>query len=236
MLLVLLLCLVAGPREAISGKFPRHSEEYEKAFPRPPAPPPDPLPESSAALAALIEGGCGEPRLLAALGEALFREGDRALAYRAFDRAHRMKFDEARMVEWKARCPAVSPKTIEAEEAEARRWVAAFMNFERSRIAEGGDPDDLEEFYELYGRPERSLSAHIRIRRLSFAAGVAGVILGLAFAIASKGVGRRAALAPLLAALALALAPGVLGQTGLFHWGALAAAFGGLAVLVRGRR
>lgn len=233
--LLLAVLLLFGPKEAISGKFVKHSAEYRALHPRVPEPLPDPLPAGAEALAALIERENEDARLFAALGEALFRRGEDALAFRAFDRAQRMGL-EGMQARKDATRTEVSKETIRREEAEAKRWVDALQEFERRCIAEGRNPDELERFFRYYGRPEQSLEAHIRIRRLSFAAGAAGVLMGLAFLAAAGSVPRRAALAPLLTAAGLAAGPAVFGQTGLFLVGAAGALLGGAAVLLRGKK
>lgn len=237
MTLLALALLLLGPAQTISGKYVRHSPEYAGA--RPVAIPqvPGPLPEGVEELCRLIEGGNETAPLFSALGVALLRRGESALAFRAFDRAHRLGHpDAAWLVARKDECGHVPEGRIRAEEQEAREWVRELQNFERRQLAQGGDPDDLEEFYTYYGRPEENMYTHIRVRRLSFAGGIAGILVGVACLVACRAVPRRAALLPALVAGALFLAPSAFGQTGLFLHGAAVAAAGAAATLLFGRK
>ena len=98
------------------------------------------------------------------------------------------------------------------------------------------DPDDLTEFYLLYGRAEQSRSAVMRNRRVSFLGGLAGILIGIGFAAASRALPRKLVVAPLLVGIALVFAPLVVGQPGLLRWGAGAALAGAALVWMFGRR
>jgi len=238
---LLLVVLLGGPAQAIAGKYVQHSEEYRRARPASPVVRPDPLPPDVAGLCALVEAGLGDREVFLALGDALRKEGDAELAYRAYHRAARLGGDDAAWRrEVRARqddCHAYVPDAvIAAEEAEAAQWVAALQAYERRRLLHGEDPDDLADFYNVYGRPETSLVAVARRRRLSFVGGVVGVLLGGCCLAWSRRLRRRAALLPLGVALLCALGAVLTGVIGLFPVGAGAALLGGLAVALRGRR
>ncbi|MHC4547915.1 MAG: hypothetical protein ACYTEZ_03990 [Planctomycetota bacterium] len=236
----LLVLVFLGPAETISGKYLQHSPEYRQLHPAPDRPLPVPLPTDVDPLCRLIEAGPWTPELFAALGEALLRNGKAALAYRAFHRAHRLRPQDAawgrRMQARLARCPRVPAATIRDEEAEAAFWVARLQEYERDRIARGEDPADLTGFYERYGRPEDDLRAFSRARRLSWVGGVVGVLIGVALGAAAPRLRRRAAIFPLAVAALCFAGPALVGQTGLFWWGAGFALAGALLVLAFGRR
>ena len=180
-MIAIALLLSLGPAQTLSGKYMRHDPEYLRLYPASTPPLPDPLPARVADLCALIEAGHATPRLLAALGEALFARGDLGLAYRALRRALRMKHGEPqRIIARMNACPRVPEKVIAAEEFEARVWVDALQSFERARIAAGEDPRERAGFFEQYGRPGDDLNAIIRRRRLKFLAGLAAVVLVVA--------------------------------------------------------
>jgi len=234
---VALLLLLAGPAEAVAGKLVRHSEEYLRLHPAPLPGLPDPLPETVEELVSLLEAGHETPQVLEAMGDALLRSGDRALAFRAYDRAARLGHpDPAHLERRKAATGVlVDRRVIEREEALAREWVEALKEHERAQIAAGGDPNDLAKFFERYGRPWEDMLAVRRAVRWSFAAGAAGVLVGLAFAVVCRRVPRWTAAVPLLfAGACYALSP-LLGRTGILPWGAGAAAAGGLFALAFGR-
>jgi hypothetical protein len=160
---LLLALLLLGPAQTIAGKY----------APRPEAPLPRDLPADVDGLCALIEAGHATAPLFAALGEALLARGDAGLAYRAFDRAHRLGHgDPVRLQQRKDACGRVPDAVIAEEEKEARIWVDALESFRR------GGGADLEEFYARYGRPEESLEEVVRGRRLRFALWVAAVVFG----------------------------------------------------------
>lgn len=189
-MVALVVLVLLGPAETVSGKYYKHSAEFSKLYPAPPVALPEPLPDDVDSLCRLIEAGHATPRLYAALGEALFARGDKRLAYRAFDKAHRIvegmdaaqrsgQPDARGLVARKDACPHVDARVIRAEEREAKIWVDALQSFERARIRKGKDPRDLAEFHERYGRPEDSLAAIVRARRMKFLLGAAAVMLGL---------------------------------------------------------
>jgi hypothetical protein len=237
---LLVLLLLAGPAETISGKYVQHSDEYLRTRPVEPPPLPDPLPADVDALCALIEGGHDAPELFAALGEALLARGDTALAYRAFHRAHRARPRDpewgTRMQARKYECARVPDAVVAAEEREARVWVAALKEYERERLANGEDPDDLAPFFERYGRPEDNMWKVMRARRLSGAAGIIGFLVGLAGIVFARWLPRASAFVPALVVVLCLVGPALVGRTGLFFWGAGFAGAGTLAVLAFGRR
>lgn len=166
---LLVALLVLGPAQTLSGKY----------VPRPEVPLPAPLPADVDGLCALIESGHATAPLFAALGEALRERGDLALAYRAYDRAHRLKHADPRWIqERKELCGRVPDPVIAEEEREARIWVDAYESWRRAGRT------DLEEFYERYGRPDESLAEVVRARRLVFAGWVAAVVFAVAAAAA----------------------------------------------------
>jgi hypothetical protein len=229
--------LLLGPAETVSGKYVQHSPEFLERHPIRAIALPDPLPREAEALCGLIESGHATPQIFAALGEALLERGESALAYRAFDRAHRGGHpDLAHIARRKDACARVPDSVIRAEEVEAERWVEALQAFERSRIRRGENPRDLTKFYSRFGRPEDDLYTMVRARRLSWAAGVAGFLIGLGFALASRILRKRAAVVPLVAAALCMAGPPLVGMTGLFPWGAGFSAAGGVLVLALGRR
>lgn len=239
-MVLLALLLLAGPAETISGKYVQHSDEYLRARPVEPPRLPDPLPDDVDALCALIQGGHATPELYAALGDALLAQGDKALAYRAFHRAHRARPKDTdwgkRMQARKYECERVPDAVVAAEEREARVWVAALQEYERDRLAAGEDPDDLAAFYERYGRPGDNLWKVMRAWQLSGAAGIIGFLVGLAGMIFARFVPRASAFVPALVVGLCLVGPALVGRTGLFHWGAGFAGAGTIAVLVFGRR
>ena len=240
-MLLLVSVLLLGPGETISGKYVQHSAEYLERYAAPGAPLPSPLPSGVDSLCRLIEAGRrNHPGLFAALGEALFLDGRKELAYRAFHRAHRLRPEDAawgrRMQARKDACPRVPEAVIAEEERQAAFWVLKLQEYERGRLARGDDPDDLSVFFERYGRPEADLSAHARGRRFSWVGGVVGILIGLAFLAVRRRVVRRAAAFPLAVAALCLAGPQLVGQVGLFHWGAAGALGGALAVLAFGKR
>ena len=204
---------------------------------RPPVPLPAPLPEDVTALCGLIEAGHETPQLFAALGAALLRAGEKGLAYRAFDRAHRGGHPDPRWAQSrKDLCRRAPDAVIRYEEDEAKRWVDGLAAFKRSRKERGLDPGDLADFYLRYGRPEENLDDVMRSLRLSWVAGVIGLLLGVGFALPGRRLRRRAAAIPLLAGVLFLAAPGYVGRTGLFYWGAGFALGGAALVAILGRR
>ncbi len=219
-LLLLALLLEPGPAQTISGKF----------VPGPPPPLAGERPADVDGLCDLIEGGHGGADLFAALGDALLARGDRALAYRAFDKAHRLGFpDRARIQARKDLALFVPEATIRAEEREAAIWRDALDSYTRARGPEYGP------FYEKYGRPEESLDAVVRAWRISWAGGVLGLLLGAAFCVGMRRLPRRASAIAFAVALLGAVGGLVLSRSGLLPLGAAASAVGGLLVLVSGR-
>ena len=240
-MLVAVFVLLLGPGETIAGKYVRHSAEYLERHPARAAPLPDPLPSKVDSLCRLIEDGRHDhPELFAALGEALFLGDRKELAYRAFHRAHRLRPGDAawgrRMQARQDACPRVSNAVIAEEEGQAAFWVGRLQEFERERLARGEDPDDLTLFHERFGRSEADLRAHARARRFSWAAGVVGLLIGVAFGVASRRVSRRVGALPLVVAALCLAGPALVGQAGLFYWGAASATAGAIAVLAFGRR
>ncbi|MHC4136034.1 MAG: hypothetical protein ACYTDU_12200 [Planctomycetota bacterium] len=240
-MLAVVFVLLLGPGETIAGKYVQHSAEYLERYPARVAPLPAPLPSEVDSLCRLIEAGRHDhPELFAALGEALFLADRKELAYRAFHRAHRLRPKDAawgrRMQARKDACPRVSNAVIAEEEKQAAFWVGRRQEFERDRLARGEDPDDLTLFYERYGRPEADLRAHARARRFSWTGGVVGLLIGVAFGAASRRVSRRVAALPLAVAALCLAGPALVGQAGLFYWGAAFATAGAIAVLAFGKR
>ena len=240
-MLAVVFVLLLGPGETIAGKYARHSAEYLELHPAPVAALPSPLPSDVDSLCRLIEAGRPEdPELFAALGEALFRADRKQLAYRAFHRAHRLRPKDAtwgrRMQAREDACPRVPTAVIREEERQAAFWVAKLQAHERERIAQGNDPKDLTVFHERYGRPDADLSAHARARRYSWVGGVVGILIGIAFGAASRRVARRTVVLPLAVAALCLAGPSLVGQVGLFYWGAACATAGALAVLAFGKR
>ncbi len=234
--LLLVLAALGGPAQAISGKYAQHSDEYKAKYGVPPpfVPSEDPSIEE---LCALIEGGHGYPGMMAKLAEKLLEDGQGELAFRAFGRARELGFKHTAWIESKKdECPRVPLEVVRAERKDADKWVKQLQNFERKQLAAGEDPDDLTEFYLLYGRAEQSMSAVMRNRRVSFLGGVAGILIGIGFAAVSRALPRKLVLAPLLVGIALVFAPMVVGQPGLLRWGAGAALAGAALVWMFGRR
>jgi hypothetical protein len=222
---VILLAL-AGPAETLSGKF----------VPGPEIPLPEPLPDDVAALCNLVEGGHREPRVYAALGDALLASGRPALAYRAFSKAHRLRPDDRAwgeaMTAGKAAATHVPDAVIAEEEREAEAWTAALAAYRK----EAADPDDLGPFYERFGPPGADMARHVRARRISGAAGIAGVLIGVAFLVGGRMWPRRAAVLPALVGAFCAAGPALTGQRGLFAWGAGFAFAGAVVTALAGRR
>lgn len=173
-----LVLLLLGPAETLAGKFPGHAPEYLERYPVAPVPLPEPLPTDVDALCRLVEAGHATPGVYAALGDALFARGEKALAYRAFHAAQAR--GDARMQERKDRCGYVDPLVIEEEQRLARVWVAGLQEYERDRIRRGGDPRDLGPFHERYGRAEDDLEAIAHARRKTWAVAMAMGLLGAA--------------------------------------------------------
>lgn len=173
----LALLLLLGPAQTIAGKYIQHSEPYLRLRPAVAAPLPEKLPDEVDALCRLIEAGHATGPVFSALGDALFAQDEKRLAYRAYRKALKLGHPRSpRMDE----CPVVPESTIANEEKEARVWVDALQSFETMRIHRNEDPDDLTEFYERYGRPEDDLNRIIRDRRIEFARGVALIVLAVA--------------------------------------------------------
>ena len=112
-MLLFLAFLLLGPRETLAGKFPGHAPEYLERYPEAPVPLPDPLPTDVDALCRLVEVGHATAEVYAALGDALFAKGEKALAYRAFHAAQAK--GDVGMQEKKDRCGYVDPLVIELE-------------------------------------------------------------------------------------------------------------------------
>jgi len=235
--LLLVLAALGGPAQTISGKYVQHSDEYiAKYGTEPPFVPSSENPGIDE-LCALIEIGSGYPGMMAKLGETLLENGEGELAFRAFHRARELGVKRTAWIENKKdQCPRVSMDVIRAERTEADEWVKQLQNFERKQIAAGEDPDDLAEFYLLYGRAEQSMAAVMHNRRVSFLGGVIGILIGLGFGAASRALPRKIMVAPLLVGIALAFAPIVLGQPGILRWGSGAALAGAALVWMFGRR
>ena len=177
-MLLFLALLLLGPRETLAGKFPGHAPEYLEKYPAAPVPLPDPLPTDVDALCRLVEVGHATAEVYAALGDALFAKGEKALAYRAFHAAQAK--GDVGMQEKKDRCGYVDPLVIEEEERRARVWVSWLMEYERDRIRRGEDPRDLGPFHERYGRAEDDLEAVAQARRKTWAVAMAAGLLGTA--------------------------------------------------------
>jgi len=214
-LATLLVLILAGPAQTLSGKY----------VPRTPVPLPAALPGTVDALCRLVEAGHEKAPVYAALGDALFARGDKELAYRAFDKAHRLGHDDGvGLVRRKDDCPHVPDERIRAEEREARIWRDALDSFRRSGRS------DMGEFYERYGRPEDDLNAIIRARRISITGAACGVVVGFAFALLARRMRRRAAAVPAIVGALCLLGPG-----GILYWGAGAAFVGAVAVVAMGK-
>ena len=177
-MLLFLAFLLLGPRETLAGKFPGHAPEYLERYPEAPVPLPDPLPTDVDALCRLVEAGHATAEVYAALGDALFAKGEKALAYRAFHAAQAK--GDVGMQEKKDRCGYVDPLVIEEEERRARVWVSWLMEYERDRIRRGEDPRDLGPFHERYGRAEDDLEAIAQARRIRWALAMALGLVGAA--------------------------------------------------------
>lgn len=232
----LLLLLVLGPAQTIAGKYYQHSDEYMKQYPQKSVALPQELPNAVAALCALIEAGHTSPQVYAALGEALLRDGEGALAYRAFDRAQRRKHaDPNYIVARKDASEYVTEATIRGEEREARIWVDALQSYERAAIRSGRDPGNLDAFHERYGKPEDDLNRIIRMRRVSFLGGMVGIFVGVLFASRATRLRKRAAAIPLIVAAISFVTPLIMGFAGLLVLGGCFATAGGLLVSARGR-
>jgi len=195
---VVLLLLFGGPAQVVAGKYIQHSEEFLRLHPQPAIAVPDPLPRDAVALARLIENGHANAALFEALGDAMSAQGDKAIAYRAYDRAQVLDPKAGVALQRKKdRCEPVSPRVIDQERREAAIWVDALRSYERARIEEGKDPRFLDDFYERYGRPEDDLSEMVRGRQIAFWVGTLGLALGVAFGIGSARLRRRVAAIPL---------------------------------------
>ena len=203
----------------------------------PAIPMPERLPPDSGSIARLIEASGPSVALFVALGDALYAEGDTALAYRAYDRAHRMQpADPVAIQKKKNRCEPVAEQVIRQEEHEAKLWVDALQSFERARIEAGENPHDLAGFYARYGRPEEDLGAIVRARRLAFWAGALSLLLALALGIGSGRLQRRVAALP-LAFAALCLIGVLTGRDPApYLFAASALGIAALLVGLRGRR
>jgi len=236
----LLLLVLAGPAQTVAGKYVQHSDEFKKAHPAALGGLPSPLPTSADELCAVIESGHATPDLFAALGDALLAEKRSALAYRAFHRAHRMRPKDAewgrRMLARKRRSTRVPESVIQAEEREAAVWVEALQDYERETLEQGGDARDLAPFFERYGQPEANVFKYVRQRRFSGAGGIAGILMGIIFLLAARLMRRGAAVVPLLIGIACLLGPTLVGQQGLFGWGAGFALAGAAATFSFGRK
>jgi len=198
---------------------------------------PEKLPRESAAIARLIEQVGPTLALYVALGDALYAEGDTALAYRAYDRAHRMDPPNPVLIQQKKdRCEPVAESLIRAEEHEAKLWVDALQSYERARLQAGEDPHDLEPFYARYGRPEEDLGQIVRATKLAFWAGALSLLLGLALLIGSGRLRRRVAVLP-LALSALCLVGALMARLATpYLFASCVLAVAAIAVAVRGRR
>ncbi len=216
-----LLCLVLfGPGETIAGKYIQHSEEYREARGGSTGIRLARMPRVEDFCRAIERNGPSW-ELMSRLGVALLAKGETGRAFRAFERARELGHPDSTWVEaQKDRCKRVPQTTIADERKEARLWVEALQNYERAQLRQGRDPDDLEEFYARYGKPEENMYAVMRARRLSFVGGVIGVLLALGLIAASRALPRKAALVPFVIAGVLALAPSWLGQAGILLWGA----------------
>ena len=236
------LLVLLGPAQTLSGKYIQHSEEYVKLL-RPTDGHLKTLGAASSVetLCAHIERGDHRARLYRALGEGLAARGDKGLAHRAFRKAHLLaeEMDRAfkqQMLQRKFDTGPVSEEQIEREEKEAREWLHSLQEYERKQIAAERDPNDLEEFYAMYGRPEDDMYRTMWRRRTSFLIGAAGVLVGLALLLFSRRIVRMFGGVGVVVAIGCALGPGALGQVGLFYWGAALSFAGGVAVLVCGKR
>ena len=216
-----LLCLVLmGPGETIAGKYIQHSEEYREARGGSTGIRLARMPRVEDFCRAIERNGPSW-ELMARLGVALLQKNETELAFRALDRARELDHPDPTWVEaQKDKCKRVPQATIAEERKEARLWVEELRNYERAQLRQGRDPDDLEEFYARYGRPEENMYAVMRARRLSFVGGAVGVLLALGLMAASRVLPRKAALVPFVIAGVLALTPSWLGQDGILLWGA----------------
>ena len=245
MIAAAVLLVLLGPAQTLSGKYIQHSEEYLKLHPFPAGAEQDRLTingvETMDSLYWRIEHGAHDARTYELLGEALAERGDNGLAHRAFRKAHAQAEEMDRgfkqqMLQRMFDTGPVSKELIEREEKQAREWVRALQEYERKQIAAGRDPNDLETFYAMYGRPEDDMYRTMWRRRASFLIGAAGVLVGLALLLCSRRIVRLFGGVGIIVALSCALGPGLLGQVGLFYWGAAFSAAGGLAVLLWGKK
>jgi tetratricopeptide (TPR) repeat protein len=234
---LLVVILFFGPEQAIAGKYIRHSEEFLAQYPAPAIAVPEKLPADSAALAGIIETGSENVRVFEALGDALYAEGDTALAYRAYDRAHRLGHSNPTALQRKKdRCEPVAENVIRAEEHEAKVWVDALQSYERARLRDGEDPRDLSMFYARYGRSDESLAAIIRERQIAFWVGALSLLLGVALVVGCRRLRRRIAAVPLALAV-LCLVGLLLSRVGApYVFGAVSLGTAAVAVAVFGRR
>lgn len=236
------LLVLLGPAQTLSGKYIQHSEEYIKLLrPTYGLLPPLDAGTSVEGLCAHIERGDHRARLYRGLGEGLAARGDKGLAHRAFRKAHLLAEEMDRgfkqqMLQRKFDMGPVSEEQIEREEKEAREWVHFLQEYERTQIAAARDPNDLEGFYAMYGRPEDDMYRTMWRRRTSFLIGAAGVLVGLALLLFSRRIVRLFGGIGIVVAIGCALGPGALGQVGLFYWGAAFSCAGGIAVLLWGKR
>lgn len=232
----LLLLLVLGPAQTLSGKYVQHADEYLKKYPSKIVALPATLPRKVDELCALIEAGHATAQVHAALGEALLLGGEPALAYRAFDKAQRLKHPDAKyIVARKDASEFVSEKKISEEEYEAKVWVDALQSYERKAMKSDLNPRNLDPFYARYGKPEDDLNAIIRKRQISFLGGILGIFIGVAFAFRATRMRKRAAAIPLIVAGASFGVALLVGFAGLLVLGGCFAAAGGLLVSARGR-
>ena len=233
---LILVLLLTGPAETVSGKYIRHSDEILRRW-RVEHPELTPKMDSVPSICNWIEHGNDEQGYFAALGEALLARGDGELAYRAFHKAQRIclasgdREAAGQLQTRKDACPRVPDRMIEAEEREAMIWVDALQSYERARIARGEDPTDRTAFFERSGRPEEDLNAIVRSHRIAFIGTAVGLLVGLVAVIAARRLRRRAALLPLLVAAALLYGKLTLVRPGPLGWGALFALIGAVAVL-----
>ncbi len=236
----LLALTLLGPAQAIAGKVVRHSDEFREKYPaKALAPLPDPLPDDVEALVAFVEAGNETPEVFLALGDALFSRDEKAIAYRAYHRAHLQRPKDGawgRLMQGrKDRCPPVPHERIQAEENAAKVWVHALKEHERERLERGQDPRDLTDFYERFGRQDDNMWTVMRARRLSGLGGIIGMFVGAVFVLLARWMPRRGAFLPLIVGLVCAAGPALVGKTGLFYWGAGVALFGALATGLVGR-
>jgi len=241
-----LLLVLLGPAQTLAGKYIQHSEEYLKLY--------GPVPaehvrvrvepgggETVNSICARIERGDHSAKTYEMLGEALAERGDNGLAHRAFRKAHAQAEEMDRgfkqqMLQRMFDVGTISKEQIQREEKQAAEWVRFLQEYERKQIAAGRDPNDLEPFYAMYGRPEDDMYRTMWRRRASFLIGAAGVLVGLALLLCSRRIVRLFGGVGIIVALSCALGPGLLGQVGLFYWGAAFSAAGGLTVLLWGKK